>query len=84
MISEPCPSGCQAFYFEREIKSEGMLVFMYHYLVQSPDLTFIISYIDSVSIENGRKFIKNIGNQILSNKINKAINHRKQSRAHPT
>ncbi len=69
MVSESCPSSCKAFYFEKATKVEGKLVYMYHYLVQSPGLTFIISYTDNVSLENGREFVKNLGKQIRAKNI---------------
>jgi hypothetical protein len=69
MVSEECKPDCEAFYYEQSTEIEGKTIFMYHYLVRSPQLAFVISYTDTVSLESGRDFVKNIGSQIRATAI---------------
>lgn len=69
MVSEPCKPECQAFYYEYSAEVDGKTVYTYLYFVQTTELGFIISYIDVVSLESGRKFVKEIGLQIRGKNI---------------
>jgi hypothetical protein len=69
MVSEACSPDCQAYYFEGSTKVENKTAYMYHYLVNTKNLTFIISYTDVISLEDGRGFVKNIGSQIRGKDI---------------
>lgn len=69
MVSEECKPDCKAFYNEQSTEINGEAVFAFHSVVQSPKLTFVISYTDKVSLENGREFVRNVSSQIRAKAI---------------
>ena len=62
---EDCEPDCKSFYFEQETPNGNR----FHYIVQSKNITFIISYLGNSELELDGKFVKNIGSQILENSI---------------
>lgn len=69
MKKEECKPKCEAYFYESSQKVNDQIIFIYHYLVATKSLSFVISYIDNSSLEEGRNFIKQLGQQIRDNSI---------------
>ena len=65
LSEEVCEPDCKSFYFEQETPNGNR----FHYLVQSREITFIISYLGNGDLESDGNFVKNVGAQILENSI---------------
>ena len=69
LAKEECKPKCKAYFYESSQNIDGQTIFTYHYLVTAKSLSFVISYIDNSSLEEGRNFVKQLGQQIRKNSI---------------
>lgn len=65
LASVDCKHDCDAYYFGGSTTVDGVETFVHYYLARTAGLSFVISFLGIESLEAGRKFVDEVGRQII-------------------